>query len=146
MVFYSINFIVRMTMATSSTEENNDDTYIDKHVNGGGYSLVLTNERISVSRRGQEISRILLEDVLGVEMTHGKGLYKAEMIVHGFPKTKKLFRGETRWRTKIIHRFDSEESTESERLSKQWKRKIIIESRKVIQKKFNWYYKGRLNY
>lgn len=133
-----------MAMATSSTDEGNEDTScIDSHTNEGGYSIVLGYKKVSVLRRGQEIGYVALEDILGVETTNGKK-HSVELIIHGFPKTKKLFRGETRWRTKIIHCFDSDDC---ERLAKQWKEKIVIHSRKIIQKKFNWYYEGkRLNY
>ena len=134
-------------MATFSKDEGNEDTScIDNHVNGGGYSIVLGHKKVSILRRGQEISYVLLEDILGIETTLGKPR-RVELTVHGFPKTKKLFRGETRWRVKLIHYFDSEDSTENETLAKQWKEKIIIHSRKFIQKKYNWYYEGKqLNY
>ena len=131
-----------MAMATSSTDEGTDNTVcVDTHMNGGGYVLVLTDENVSVSQRSQEVSRVLLEDILGVETTKSKGR-SVDLTVHGFPITRKLFRGETRWRVKIIHCFDSEDPNENERLAKEWKQKIIIQSRKVIQKKYNWYYEG----
>ena len=129
-------------MATSNTDVGSDNTQcIDSHTNGGAYCLVLTDENVVVSRRSQEISRVLLEDIFGVETTRNKGR-NVDLTIHGFPKTRKLFRGETRWRVKIIHSFDSEDPTENERLAKEWKHKIIIQSRKVIQKKYNWYYEG----
>ena len=129
-------------MATSSMDKGSvDPLCIDSHANKAGYCLILTDENVSVSRRDQEIGYLLLENVLGVETSQGKGA-RVDLIVHGFPITKKLFRGETRWRMKIMHCFDSEDSTENERLAKQWKRKIVIESRRAIQKKYNWFYEG----
>lgn len=129
-------------MATSSTDEGSGDPLrIDNHTNSAGYFLVLTDENVSVSRRSQETGQVLLEDVLGVETSQSKGA-SVDLIVHSFPITKKLFRGETRWRMKLMHCFDSEDSTENERLAKQWKRKIVIESRRAIQKKYNWFYEG----
>ena len=128
-------------MATSSTDEGDDNTTcIDSHTNSGDYLLALSGETASVSRRSQEIRSVLLEDVLGVETIKSKCNRSVELIVHGFPKTKKLFRGETRWRVKMIHCFDAEDASENERLAKEWKEKIIIQSRKVIQRKYNWYY------
>lgn len=131
-----------MAMATSTTVVGSDSTQrIDSHINGGSYCLVLTEENVVVTQRSQEISRVLVEDILGVETTKGRGR-NVDLTIHGFPKTRKLFRGETRWRVKIIHSFDSEDPTENERLAKEWKQKIVIQSRKVIQKKYNWYYEG----
>ena len=127
-------------MATSGADDEGTER-IDSHTNRSGYFLVLTDECITVSRRGQEISRLLLEDVLGVETTKTKG-HLMDLIVHGFPRTRKLFRGETRWRVKIIFCFDSEDLSENERLAKEWKQKLIIHSRKIIQKKYSWYHKG----
>ena len=130
-------------MAKSSNDGGNVDALsVDSHANRGGYMLVLAEESVSISRRSQEIGRVLLEDVLGVETAHSKGT-RVDLMVHGFPKTRKLFRGETRWRVKILHCFDSEDANENERLAKEWKKKIVMESRKVIQKKYNWYYEGK---
>lgn len=130
-------------MAKSSNDGGNVDALsVDSHANRGGYMLVLAEESVSISRRSQEIGRVLLEDVLGVETAHSKGT-RVDLMVHGFPKTRKLFRGETRWRAKILHCFDSEDANENERLAKEWKKKIVMESRKVIQKKYNWYYEGK---
>lgn len=130
-----------MAMATSSTDEGDENAVcVDSRENGGGYMLVLTDKKVYVSRRGQEIRGVLLEDILGVETTPCRRTTSVELIVHGFPKTKKLFRGETRWRMKMIYCFDAENSTENERLAKEWKQKIVIQSRKAIQKKYNWYY------
>ena len=129
-------------MATSDTDVGSDSTQsIDSHTNGGGYCLVLTDKNVVVTRRSQEISRVLLEDILGIEATKSRGR-NVDLTIHGFPKTRKLFRGETRWRVKVIHSFDSEDPTENEGLAKEWKQKIIIHSRRVIQKKYNWYYEG----
>ena len=131
-----------MAMATSNTDERSDSKEcIDSHTNRGGYCFLLTDENVVASRRSQEISRVRLEDVLGVETTKSKGR-NVDLTIHSFSKTRKLFRGETRWRMKIIHYFDSEDPTENDRLAKEWKQKIIIQSRKVIQKKYNWYYEG----
>lgn len=132
-----------MAMATSTEDKGgSSSSSIASHMNSGSYILLLYEEAIRIEHRAELTSHVLLEDVLGVETTRTKGP-KVDLIVHGFPVTKKLFRGETRWRVKIIHCFDSEDATENERLAKEWKQKIIIQSRKVIQKKYNWYYEGK---
>ena len=136
-----------MAMATSSTDEGSGDPLcIYSHANSAGYFIILTDQGVSVTLRSQNIGHVLLEDVLGVETLQCKGT-RVDLTVNAFPITRKLFRGETRWRMKLIHCFDSEDPAENKRLAKQWKQKIVIESRRVIQKKYNWYYEGKqLNY
>ena len=134
-----------MAMAAANTDEENSGLLLHVDSNSGTF-LNLTKSNISVIRRAEEICRVLLEDVLGVEIKRTKGA-KIDMTIHGLAKTKKVFRGEGRWRKKIRHSFDSADPTENERLATEWKQKIIVESRRVIQKKYNWYYEGKqLNY
>ena len=130
-------------MAASNTETDEENSALLLHVDSrSGTFLHLTKNNVSVIRRAEEICRIVLEDVLGVEITRTKGA-KIEMTIHGLAKTKKVFRGEGRWRKKIKHSFDSADPTENERLATEWKQKIIVESRRIIQKKYNWYYEGK---
>ena len=149
-VFIVVSFVLNtrlnsMAMAAANTDEENSGLLLHVDSNSGTF-LNLTKSNVSVIRRAEEICRVLLEDVLGVEIKRTKGA-KIDMTIHGLAKTKKVFRGEGRWRKKIRHSFDSADPTENERLATEWKQKIIVESRRVIQKKYNWYYEGKqLNY
>jgi len=105
---------------------------VDSYKNSNGYSIVLENERVAISKEQMEVGSVLLEDILGAhQVTHkGNGV---KLVVHGFPKTKKIFRSEARSLMKLVMHFDSDNASE------EWKKKIILQSRKVIQEKYGWY-------
>ena len=106
------------TSAVSSSEVVS--SLVDSYKNKNGYSIVLENEQVVILREQKEVgSSVLLEDILGVQVTQkqGDGL---KLVVHGFPKTKKMY-------------FDSDNASE------EWKKKLILQSRKVIQEKYGWY-------
>ena len=107
---------------------------VDSYKNSNGYSIVLENKRVVILREQKEVgSSVLLEDILGVhQVTHNQS-DGVKLVVHGFPKTKKIFRSEARSLMKLVMHFDSENASE------EWKRKIILQSRKVIQEKYGWY-------
>ena len=105
----------------------------DSYKNSNGYSIVLENERVAISKEQKEVGSVLLEDILGVhQVTHDKG-DGVKLVVHGFPKTKRIFRSEARSLMKLVMHFDSDNASE------EWKKKIILQSRKVIQEKYGWY-------
>jgi len=119
------------TSAISSSEVVS--SLVDSYKNKNGYSIVLDNERVVMLREQKEVgSSVLLEDILGVQITQKQG-DGVKLVVHGFPKTKKIFRSEARSLMKLVMHFDSDNASE------EWKKKIILQSRKVIQEKYGWY-------
>ena len=107
---------------------------VDSYKNKNGYSIVLENKRVVILREQKEVgSSVLLEDILGVhQVTHNQS-DGVKLVVHGFPKTKKMFRSEARSLMKLVMHFDSDNASE------EWKKKLILQSRKVIQEKYGWY-------
>ena len=108
---------------------------VDSYENSYSNSVVLQNERVVFFRRQREVRSLLLEDVLGVNVTRNHN-ENVKLMVHGFPKTKKVFRSEARSLIKLVICFDSDNGLQ---LAEEWKKKIILYSRKAIQEKYGWY-------
>jgi len=106
---------------------------VNRYKNSNAYSIVLENEQVVILREQKEVGSMLLEDILGVQQVMQKRGDGVKLVIHGFPKTKKIFRSEARSLMKLVIHFDSDNDSE------EWKKKIIIQSRKVIQEKYGWY-------